>query len=93
MVSKRKEMSPERIFQKEEFIEEEKIVPDTSVIIESILSEKIREGKLKIKKIIIHEAVIAELEAQANKKRDTGYIGLEEIKKLRELAKEKKFEI
>jgi ATPase len=63
----------------------EKIVPDTSVIIEGILSAKIKLGELKPKAIIIHEAAIAELEAQANVNRESGYIGLEEIKLLREM--------
>ena len=34
----------------------EKIVPDTSVIIEGLVSKKIEEGELKPKIIIFHEA-------------------------------------
>ncbi len=64
----------------------EKLVPDTSVIIEGLVSRKIEEGELKPNQIIIHEAVLGELEHQANQNRETGYIGLEEIKKLRDLA-------
>ncbi len=71
----------------------EKIVPDTSVIIEGILSGRIKSGELKPKSIIIHEAVIAELEAQANVNRESGYIGLEEIKLLREMQAKHGFEI
>jgi len=71
----------------------EKIIPDTSVIIEGILSKQIEKKKLTIKNIIIHEAVIAELEAQANRGRETGHLGLEEIKKLREMSKKHKFTI
>ena len=44
----------------------DKIVPDTSVIIEGLLSEKLRQNHIKSSEIIIHEAVIAELEHQAN---------------------------
>ncbi|MFH1770609.1 MAG: PINc/VapC family ATPase [archaeon] len=69
----------------------EKIVPDTSVIIEGILSKEIEKKKFSPKSIIIHEAVIAELEAQANRGQEKGHLGLEEIKKLRELGKKKKF--
>ena len=38
----------------------DKIVPDTSVIIEGLLSEKLHQGHLKAAHIIIHEAVLAE---------------------------------
>jgi ATPase len=68
----------------------EKLIPDTSVIVEGIVSQKIADGTIVPKEIIIHEAVIAELEAQANRGREIGLQGLEEIKKVRELAVEKK---
>jgi ATPase len=70
-----------------------KIIPDTSIIIEGIISKKIEKKELKPKNIIIHEAVIAELEAQANKGRETGHLGLEEIKKLRDISTKYKFTI
>jgi len=70
-----------------------KLVPDTSIIIEGLLSKKIEKKKLKPSTIIIHEAVMAELESQANKNRETGYLGLEEVKKLRELATKQKFRV
>ncbi|MBU1202070.1 MAG: PINc/VapC family ATPase [Nanoarchaeota archaeon] len=71
----------------------EKIIPDTSIIIEGILSKRIENKELNPKIIIIHEAVISELEAQANKGRETGHLGLEEIKKLRDISKKYKFTI
>ena len=71
----------------------EKIVPDTSVIIEEILSERIETKQLEVEEIIIHEAVLAELEHQANQNRETGYLGLDELKKLRELSQTKHFTI
>jgi len=64
----------------------EKLVPDTSVIIEGIVSEKIRKKELSVKEVIIHEAVLAELEHQANLNRTIGFLGLDEIKRIRELA-------
>jgi ATPase len=70
-----------------------KLVPDTSVIIEGILSKRLENKQIKFKELIIHEAVIAELESQANKNRETGYLGLEEVKKLKELEKKRKFKI
>jgi ATPase len=70
-----------------------KLVPDTSVIIEGLLSKKIEKNQLRPEQIIIHEAVMAELESQANKNRETGYLGLEEVKKLRELGEKRRFNI
>ncbi|MBN2052980.1 Flp pilus assembly complex ATPase component TadA [Candidatus Woesearchaeota archaeon] len=70
-----------------------KLVPDTSVIIEGLLSKKIEKKELAPHEIIVHEAVMAELESQANKNRETGYLGLEEIKKLRELGAKRSFRI
>ncbi|NYT00750.1 MAG: Flp pilus assembly complex ATPase component, partial [Methanocellales archaeon] len=47
-------------------------------------------GELEGAQILIPEAVITELEAQANKGRDIGFSGLDELKKLNEMAKEGK---
>ncbi|MBW2990774.1 PINc/VapC family ATPase [Candidatus Woesearchaeota archaeon] len=70
-----------------------RLVPDTSIIIEGLLSKKIEKRKLNPSTIIIHETVMAELESQANRNRETGYLGLEEIKKLRELGKKFRFRV
>lgn len=69
----------------------EKLVPDTSVIIEGLVSEKISKKELKVKEIIIHEAVLAELEHQANLDKAIGFLGLDEIKRLKELKIELSF--
>lgn len=71
----------------------EKLVPDTSVIIEGMVSEKIRSKEIQPELILIHEAVLAELEWQANSNRTTGYLGLEEIKKLRSMQEEFNFKV
>jgi len=71
----------------------EKIVPDTSIIIDGVLSEEIKARQIKTDEIIIHEAVLAELEHQANLGKASGFLGLDEIKKLRELAAEHEFKI
>ncbi|MBS3104861.1 Flp pilus assembly complex ATPase component TadA [Candidatus Woesearchaeota archaeon] len=71
----------------------EKIVPDTSVIIEGLLSEKVRNSHIKSNEIIIHEAVIAELEHQANLGKAIGFLGLDEIKRIKKLSTEKGFEL
>ena len=64
----------------------EKIVPDTSIIIEGLLSDKIKNNEIKASGIIIHEAVLAELEHQANMGKSIGFVGLEEITRLRDVA-------
>ena len=69
------------------------MLPDTSVIVEGLLSRLIEKNEIAPTTIYIPEAVIAELEAQANKNREVGYLGLEEVRKLRKLAKKKKFTI
>ena len=71
----------------------ERIVPDTSVIIEGLLSEKVRNNQIKSTEIIIHEAVIAELEHQANLGKAIGFLGLDEIKRIKKLSTEKGFEL
>ncbi|MFB6114920.1 MAG: PINc/VapC family ATPase, partial [Candidatus Nanohalobium sp.] len=63
----------------------EKIVPDTSIIIDGKLSELIDRGEIKAD-IIIPEFVVDELENQANEGKETGYKGIEEIKEIRMLA-------
>jgi len=72
----------------------EKIVPDTSVIVDGKLSKMIEEGELDSAEIIIPEMVLDELQAQANRGLEIGFDGLNEIKKLREIAeKNKNFKI
>ncbi len=64
----------------------DKIVPDTSIIIEGILSRKIENGELLPEDVIIHEAVLAELEHQANENKSIGFLGIDEIDKLKQLS-------
>ncbi len=70
-----------------------KAVFDTSAIIHGKLTELTKEGKLKNSEVIIPEAVLGELMAQASRGRDIGFIGLEELKKFREISKEKNIKI
>ena len=71
---------------KENQIHFDKIVPDTSVIIEGLLSDKIHKTEIVPKQIIMHEAVLAELEHQANLGKAIGFLGLDEIKRIKELS-------
>jgi ATPase len=70
-----------------------KIIPDTSVIIDGKVSELLKSGELKDVEIVIPIAVLDELQAQASKGRETGFIGLEELKNLRKICEEKKIKI
>ncbi len=64
-----------------------RVVPDTSVIIDRKISELIKLGKLDDHTILIPEVVVGELENQANKGKDIGFEGLEELKSIKALAK------
>lgn len=69
------------------------ITVDTCVIIDGRVSELIKSGAIKDCKIIIPEAVVAELEAQANKGREIGFLGIEELTRLVEISKDHNIEI
>ena len=71
----------------------EKIVPDTSVIIGRRVTELAKAGKLDGATIIIPEIVLGELENQANKGRETGFDGLEELKELKRLSDQGKLKL
>jgi len=61
-----------------------KYVPDTSVLIDGRITKLIDDGELRGAVIIIPEAVVSELEAQANQGREIGFKGLNELKALAE---------
>ncbi len=62
-------------------------VPDTSAIIDGVMSKMIEKKELTKGKILVHNAVISELENQANRGREVGLIGLKELQKLKETTK------
>ncbi|MBN2094468.1 MAG: Flp pilus assembly complex ATPase component TadA [Candidatus Aenigmarchaeota archaeon] len=62
---------------------EELIVPDTSILISRKLTQMIDKGELKNVKVLVPEFVLDELQAQASKGKEIGFLGLEEIKDLR----------
>jgi len=66
-----------------------RIIPDTSIIIDGKIRELIEKGKLKDVEIVIPIAVLDELQAQASKGREPGFIGLDELKLLRRLCEER----
>ena len=65
-----------------------KLVPDTSVVIDGRITSLIKTGEYTGATIIIPEAVVAELEAQANQGREIGFSGLTELQALCKLADE-----
>jgi ATPase len=62
------------------------VVPDTSVVVDGRVSEKVAAGQLQDATVSVPEAVVAELESQANEGYDTGWDGLEELQRLADLA-------
>ena len=60
-------------------------VADTSVVVDGRLTQFLQGIGEKIR-LIIPEAVIAEIEHQANEGKAIGHVGLEELKKLRKMA-------
>jgi ATPase len=69
------------------------LVPDTSVLIDGRITSMIKAGEYKGATIIVPEAVIAELEAQANNGREIGFSGLNELQQLCKMAEEKAIEL
>ena len=70
-----------------------KLVPDTSVVIDGRITSMIREGEYNGSTIIIPEAVVAELESQANQGREIGFSGLIELQQLSDMAAEGTIEL
>ncbi len=60
------------------------IIPDTSAVIEGAVSKLLDENNLDYPEIIVPEAVVCELEHQANSNREEGLKGLKELQKLQE---------
>ena len=61
------------------------LIPDTSAIIIGAISEIIKKSDLEYPEVIVPEAVVCELEHQANAGRIEGYKGLKELQKLQNL--------
>ena len=68
-----------------------KFVLDTSIIIDGEITKMLEAGKMEEgSEIIIPLAVLDELQSQASTNKEHGFVGLGEIKKMRELASERK---
>ena len=55
------------------------IIPDTSAVIIGAVSKIIEESDLDYPEIVVPEAVVCELEHQANANRSEGHKGLKEL--------------
>lgn len=71
----------------------QRVICDSSIIIDGKVSKMLESGELKDVEIIIPLAVLDELQAQASKGREPGFVGLEELKKLRETCESKGIKI
>jgi len=71
----------------------DRLTPDTSVIIEGLLSRLIEGKKITLGEIIIHEAVVAELEHQANQDKAIGFLGIDELDRIRGLKSKFNFDL
>jgi ATPase len=69
------------------------IVPDTSAVIDGRVSERADSGALDEETVAVPKAVVAELEAQANDGRETGWEGLDELQRLADLADNGEIEV
>lgn len=69
------------------------LIPDTSILIHGDLSELIKSGRIGAKRIVIPRAVVDELQAQASRGKETGFEGLEEIKKIRNAIRNRNSDI
>ncbi len=67
-----------------------KAVLDSSIIIDAKISQMLQKDELEgLEEIIVPLAALDELQAQASKGREPGFLGLDELKKIRKLCVEK----
>ncbi len=71
-----------------------KVVLDTSIIIDGKISQLLEKNELEgLEEVIVPLATMDELQAQASKGREPGFLGLDELKKVRKLCEEKKINL
>ncbi|WP_313691919.1 PINc/VapC family ATPase [Halorarum halobium] len=63
------------------------VVPDTSAVVDGRVSERIEDGSYEGATVFVPEAVVAELERQANEGLDTGWDGIAELQRIAEASK------
>ncbi len=70
-----------------------RMVLDTSIIIDGKVPELLEKSKVKNMEVVVPLAVLDELQAQASKGREPGFIGLEELKRIREVCEKKRIKL
>jgi len=71
-----------------------KLVVDTSIIIDGKISKMLKKDLIEgLEEVIIPLAVLDELQAQASKGRESGFVGLDELKEIRKLCEDKKIDL
>ncbi len=69
------------------------VVPDTSAVVDGRVSEHVADGTYEGATVLVPEAVVGELESQANDGLESGWDGLSELKRLADLADEGTIEL
>ena len=69
------------------------VVPDTSAVVDGRVSERVADGTYEGAAVLVPEAVVGELESQANDGLESGWDGLSELKRLADLADEGTIEL
>ena len=69
------------------------VVPDTSAVIDGRVSERVEDGSYDDVTVLVPEAVVGELESQANDGLESGWDGLSELKRLADLADDGRIEL
>ena len=64
-----------------------RLVPDTSVVVDGRITRLVDSGDHEGAEIVVPNAVVAELEAQANRGHESGLAGLDELARLQDLSK------
>ena len=72
---------------------EHTIVPDINILIEAFLSKQIETGEIRTDQILIHEAAFLLLEKLSYENKAKGFLGLEEVARLRSQGYEHGFEV
>lgn len=62
------------------------LIPDTSVVIDGRITRLVRKKQYQKSRVIVPEAVVAEIENQANRGKESGFKGLEELNMLRKFS-------
>jgi ATPase len=69
------------------------VLPDTSVVVDGRISGRVEDGEFADATVLIPEAVVAELESQANAGVESGWDGLSELQRLADLANDGEIEL